>query len=269
MRILFYDNKELIVPDSLEPLIQNFYNRIFKISREESKIAGSSLVDFLNKDYNEDQKNKLIQDFYKNAVNICVDINPDNKELQELTPIQRLYLYQTKAKQKRIEVILNPLSIRYQVIPSSLKQVIPSNENKEYFIAEVAESDDMSSLLYISLIKMVTNNIYVKKCEYCGKYFLIQGRRKTVKYCDNIPEGKTQPCFALAARQKYEQKLENDSITRAYRSAYKKYNQRVRIGKWDNRDFEKWTTEAKAKLKQAQNNKITEEDFIKWLKGDE
>lgn len=269
MRIIFYDNFELNVPDDLEEYLMNDFFLMFNAltGMNRSKIVGSCLVNFLNTDYENDQNNKAIQTLYEQAVDFCVNINPSFKDLKERALIRRLYYYQKHVKKQRIEYFLKPLNIRYQVVPKV--NIEDWLHHPEYFIAEMIESDDIASLLYVVLIKMVENNIYVKKCENCGKYFLVQGRRKTIKYCDNIPEGKSQPCFVLAARQKYKQKLENDSITRAYRSAYKKYNQRVRIGKWKTQDFEKWSAEAKIKLKQTQNGEISEEQFVEWLKESE
>lgn len=270
MRVVFYDKTELYLPVKPEDMpgslaIDEFYMffMVFKLpGRDKSVPLGTTLINCLNMDIKPNMPEELlVQNLFKYAVDYCVNINPLDENLEGLSPIQRLHKYQKYILDERIETLLEPFNIRYQAI----------NLNNNITLAEVVESSesDVSQILYLSLIKMVDHNIYVKKCEYCGKYFLIQGKRKTIKYCDKIPEGKTQPCFALAARQKYEQKLENDSITRAYRSAYKKYHQRVRIGKWDNEDFEKWSTEAKLKLKQVQNSEITEEEFNKWLKGDE
>ncbi len=265
MRIIFYDKKELIIPDNkdVEELLLAEFDLAFHTMEADSKTVGSILVDFLNSDCTTDDYNKLTQDLFKQAVDYCVSINPGITKLQELSPKQRLYLYQKYATHQRIEFILKTLKIRYQVVSEKIEL-----ENNNYFMVEMAESNDMASIYYLELIKMVSRNIYIRKCDYCKKYFLIDGRRKTVKYCDRIPEGKTQPCFALAARQHYEQKLENDFVTKAYRSAYKKFYQRIRIGKWTAAQFESWSGKAKDKLKQCKDGSITDAEFIKWLKED-
>jgi hypothetical protein len=267
MRIVFYDKKELILPDIqyINDMIHSEFDSVFHAMINDSKTVGSSLINFLNTNYSNNANIELNQGCYEDAINYCVSIDPKDKRLQELTPMKRLYLYQKQPSQYRIETISKSLIIRHESIPETLNEI----PNKNYFMVEMVESDDIDSIFYISLMKMVINSIYVKKCEYCGKYFLIEGRRKTVKYCDNIFKGKTQPCFALAARDKYQQSLEKDEAMMAYRKAYKKLNARVKIKKWDNSDFLTWCDKAKIELKKCKNSEITLEEFNKWLKENE
>lgn len=107
-------------------------------------------------------------------------------------------------------------------------------------------------------------NKYTKQCKLCGDDFVSISAQ--AMYCDKVPEDKTQPCFALAAREKYEQSLEKDATMMAYRKAYKKYNARVRIGKWSPVEFRHWANEAREKLSQCQSGKMAESEFKEWLK---
>lgn len=272
MKIIFYDDKELVLPKIMEDMPDSDFDKTFHYTKGDSRTIGSYLVDFINSDCSQDAEKRLTQVLFRDVLDYCVSINPYKKEVQKLSPKQRLLLYQRHPigpKVESLEKIKTASGLK--VLTVSLKVVskeLTSMEEKDIYIVEMVECNIDESIFYHELVKMVINNIYVKECERCGRYFLIEGRRKNVKYCNEIPEGATHSCSQLAARHKYEQKLEKDPVTKAYRSAYKKYNQRVRNKKWDKSQFMVWADAAKDKLKQAQAGEITEEEFLEWLKGD-
>lgn len=81
-----------------------------------------------------------------------------------------------------------------------------------------------------------------------------------------LESGKT--CKELS----YEIKLQNDELTNIYRKAYKTQNAKKNRNKHIkdiNIRFNQWVKEAQKQKKKCIENKISLEDFRKWLKDNE
>ena len=104
----------------------------------------------------------------------------------------------------------------------------------------------------------------IKKCKNCGKFFTPANRIDEI-YCDyEYKDGKT--CKEIG----YLLKVDKSEILKEYRKVYKTKNA------WKNRnkktvltaekEFEKWHKTAKIMLEKAQSGKISDLEFLEWLR---
>ncbi len=124
--------------------------------------------------------------------------------------------------------------------------------------------DNFSSMFEYAIMYLIENNITLKTCENCGKYFY-PSSRSDEKYCSNVfKNGKT--CRQLG----YEIKINNDELLKTYRTAYKTANGWKNRNKLNNKNVEalfvKWHKLAKEQLRQAQNGDIGIDEYKQWFK---
>jgi len=130
--------------------------------------------------------------------------------------------------------------------------------------------------LLFEFMELVRNDIILKKCENCCRYF-IPKTRSDEKYCDSLFRD-DRTCKQLA----FDIKVENDEALRVYRSIYKTQNARLHRnsktksseGKTSlNIRFNEWKSNAKQLLEQCRNGSISVEEMKSiietdsWLKG--
>ena len=121
-------------------------------------------------------------------------------------------------------------------------------------------------ILELELSKMLENDIRFRKCNRCGKYFIMKGNYDT-RYCDKIAEGETRSCQELAAQENYKKKMAEDEALPIYSKYYKRYAARVKVRQIKEADFKKWKYEALVKRDECSAGKITTGEYIDWLEG--
>ena len=147
-----------------------------------------------------------LQKEYKAAVNACL---MKMGETDNFNPLEKYFNYQNKLN-GRTEIV-------YTV---SDKLTL----NEEYI------ASDISSLLYLEFMKMLQYNVFVRKCENCGRLFAVRGNYNK-KYCDRIIEGTSKTCQEVGATNSFKNKMLQDPIIGEYQRAYKRLYARKRTGK--------------------------------------
>lgn len=126
------------------------------------------------------------------------------------------------------------------------------------------ESKTIPNLMFAEFIKMLENDVRVKKCENCLRYFIPKTKKETL-YCDRVISGNIT-CKKVG----YESKLKSDDLLDAFRKEYKIRNaKKKRNGKNIHNSeelFNEWVVKAKKELLKAQEGEISHDDFKKWLK---
>ena len=248
--------------------LKDQYEVLFSLVTEHYEDTEPSILDSLNYPHN---LYEPIYDFidrqdkYINAIGYCLDVDCI-KELKELSLVQRYYYFTTFIDEWDINVDLN-YTFQNRIESKgnlTLTEKVALIKGNSINMVEVFEGDLWNSCS-LELIKMINNNIQVKKCKHCKKYFILEGR-PTAEYCERVIEGESGPCNIVGPRKKYEKNIKNDPIMYEYRKAYKTHNARVRIKKMNNHEFLNWTNIAKDKLGQAKEGIITLEEFREWLK---
>lgn len=222
-----------------------------------------------------------IQKYFEIASKYCLEYTEDWKDY---SIYQRYFLIQNV---KKIKNELNNLLPNIDEYSKNVKYVFQVKEiespklydiatnfeetikNAKFVPTEIYESSNIAGLLSIEFREMIKNQIYIKKCENCGLYFLPENRIDTL-YCTRIQitkKGSTVTCQQIGATRKYTKNTKNNIIYKEYRKTYKTNYARYKIGAWDIKRWNIWKEAAKDKFEeyklQTLENKIKE--FIEWL----
>lgn len=147
-----------------------------------------------------------LQKEYRAAVNACLLKQDEN---EKFNPLERYlnYSHELNGKAEIVYTVSNDLTLCEEYIAS-----------------------DISSLLYLEFMKMLQYNIFVRKCENCGRLFAVRGNYNK-KYCDRRIEGTSKTCQEIGATNSFKNKMLKDPIIGEYQRAYKRLYARKRTGK--------------------------------------
>jgi len=149
---------------------------------------------------------------------------------------------------------------RFRFIPPISVVIEPSVEDgiPTYFFS------NFEDVLIFELYEVLKGKTIIRMCENCGRYFIPTARSDEI-YCNN-PFKENKTCKQLG----YEIKLNQDEFLKPYRTAYKTQHAKMQRNKrnvldYKEKHFDIWVTNAKEKLKLAQNGVIPLEEFKNWL----
>jgi hypothetical protein len=126
-------------------------------------------------------------------------------------------------------------------------------------------SNDIRALLMLEFEYMCINNYYLKKCEYCGKYFQPFG--VTSRYCDRTVSESGKTCKQIGAVMK---SAENISDAR---KIYNKVNNRnqmryARMPNGSKKGLEQWRAATKSALAILERDNLDVDEFERVISGD-
>lgn len=247
------------------------YNKLKKLFRNGN--CSKDIFDNFILDLQSSNKNSLkkLQEQTDMILDYCL-LNP-NKLSKDYKPIERLYVL------RRISpnlTVLNENKSAYYSI--NLFSSYPGTLEKEIygFLSKkknrVMEYDlilpyDISSILYKSICSILKQNIYLKSCKNCNKYFV--ATNKAYNYCENIAPGETfKTCRNIGRKATFENSKSNDPILKQY---YKIYSRKSMM-KSRNSDILKYVDDfntfkeiGKKKVNQYKSGTLSSDDFKKWL----
>lgn len=168
------------------------------------------------------------------------------------------YLKKTTKKMKTTSAITE-LAEKFNISPQKLKEklVTPIHLDKYYHFSTVAQ------ILELEFTKMLEMDIGFRKCKWCGKYFIVKGNHGA-KYCDRVPEGKTQSCQKLAALDEYKRKNADNEAKKIYDKYYKRYSARLKVNQIKEKDFKQWKYNAITMRDECNDGKIALQEYIDW-----
>lgn len=125
----------------------------------------------------------------------------------------------------------------------------------------------LSNILYVSLLEIASNkDIKIKTCKNCGKYFIPV--KNTEKYCDITYYENETICKMIGATNSYTKKRKSVEGIKFYRNNYQR--RLMQVKRSDNEQvnlaFENWKLLAKTKIKEFNNNEISADELLKWMK---
>ena len=113
-------------------------------------------------------------------------------------------------------------------------------DNGKTVLCEAFDFHSIGAFLYIDFFRGLKNNHIPKKCQNCGKWFLLPFAKYS-DYCDNpLADDPAKTCRDISARKKYEDKCKADPIWLTYNRAYKAHYARYMHKKMTEIEFEKW-----------------------------
>lgn len=202
----------------------------------------------------------------------------DLEELHDLSPAQRLYILRDSKKESAILKLYDSKNLKldfnnfsnftdFSIIEEDDAQELVKYENEDKLNPYCFRCNDIIQTFIIELLELATNeNIEIKQCKNCGKYFVPDNRSDEL-YCSNIYEnGKT--CKEVGHFRTKQRLMKEDDDLRIYRNVYQKLLLRTRRNP-DNSQYEnefRMFKEKNVELKEKINNgEITQEEYMKWL----
>jgi hypothetical protein len=121
-----------------------------------------------------------------------------------------------------------------------------------------------SNIYYI-----LNNNMTIKRCENCGKFFVAYNRSDTL-YCDRkSPQDTNKTCKEYGTTKLWYDKLKDDETKKLYRNIYQQKQMLVRRNPdiYQYRaDFENFKAASKEWKQKVKDGTAAESDYLQWLK---
>lgn len=205
---------------------------------------------------------KLVDEPDLEVVRLLSLTNPYSREFsfKELTQKDGNYLPQAVEiyDYARYDKTLSPEAKK--LLKSQIRKIKGIGDQALY---EEYKINDIFQILFLEIEQMIKNNIPIKKCRYCHKYFVVADKK--VEYCSRIAPGETEPCNKIGPARVYKANLEKDYPLKIYERAYgTKYAQYSRSSISVN-EFDAWRIEAREKLDAVRAGTLDESTFAQWI----
>ena len=166
--------------------------------------------------------------------------------------LERLTTYYQVNTRRHLPYKFLPLTTTYELV------------DDKYF-TEVLNAPDMFELINFHVCECVRQNIKMRRCKNCGRYFALTGHAGT-DYCDRPfgPNGK--PCRMVGASKVWAERKKSDDVFSAYRREYKKRFAHIAAGKCTQEQFLQWAADARKEKLKCSAGIITMEMYLDWLK---
>ena len=123
--------------------------------------------------------------------------------------------------------------------------------------------NSLEELFSVQIQGLLKSPNFVRKCKYCGRYFLTD--RSNIDYCQRIPDGGTQTCSVIGPGRRYLEASSKDEALSTYTKAYKRMYARLHRGSMGQADFDAWHEAAKDRLSKVRGGEMALEEFVAWL----
>ena len=200
------------------------------------------------------------------------------EELANLTPLQRFFVIANSDKQSYILKVFDNTKTKITFSAFEWIRDVCFAATREDVTQEIAPKVNITAPYYIKCSDLIQSliielselalceNIEVKKCKNCGKFFVPENRSDEI-YCSNIFEnGKT--CKEVGHFRVLQKQMKENDDLRIYRNVYQKLLLRTRRNP-DNkdyiRDFELFKSTNSELKEDVSNGKITQEEYMEWL----
>lgn len=131
---------------------------------------------------------------------------------------------------------------------------------------DVYTFDSLSAFLYFDFFCGLRQGYIPKRCEHCGKYFLLTSGRY-YDFCERVVKGTNgKTCRDIGAHKKYEEKCKSDPVWLAYNRAYKAHYARLLKKKMTKSEFLTWSIWAAEYRDAALAGKVRIEEYEKKIK---
>lgn len=197
------------------------------------------------------------------------------KNAQGMTTMQRLYLLDYKRKQEGKQAYYTAVTFSSQFAPisrmvnkaESIEQLKAILEDNAIDVVQMYVINDLDDLIRFELLNIITNELVLKKCKYCGHYFVPYGR-SDMEYCSRVYSGENKPCDQIGAMKLYQAKKQDDPVEMAFKRAYRRMNSKARRKIITQSEFYNWSEQARKKRDDCHEGIITLGEYVTWLDGD-
>jgi hypothetical protein len=218
-----------------------------------------------------------MQSFMKTQLEFCAN-SANDIQYNDLSPTERLYIYEQWRKAQgeqslyfETDTFSSRLVISEEIVTDgdfSIEELANRLKKQKPRIAEMTVLPTGWALMRYELMEMITQDIVIKKCANCERYFIQEGR-SDIEYCTRpLQEQPEKTCQSIGALKKYMDKVQTDPIHKEYHKAYKRNHSRVRVGTMTQAEFLEWSDEARAKRDQCLSEIIDVGTFMEWVNKD-
>jgi hypothetical protein len=218
-----------------------------------------------------------MQSFMKQQLEFCMDGTNDER-YRELSPTERLYIYEQWRKSKgeqplyfETNTFFSRLVISDEISTDgdfSIEELADKLKKQKPQIAEMTVLPTGWALMRFELMKMISLGVPIRKCAYCERYFILDGR-SDIEYCSRpLADQPGKTCQDVGALNKYMDKVHADPIRKEFHRAYKRNHSRVRVGTMTQAEFLEWSDEARKKRDQCIAGVLSKDKFIQWVNND-
>lgn len=131
---------------------------------------------------------------------------------------------------------------------------------------DVYTFESLSAFLYFDFFRGLRSGYIPKRCDHCGKYFLLTSGRY-YDFCERVVKGTNgKTCRDIGAHKKYEEKCKSDPVWLAYNRAYKAHYARLLKKKMTKSEFLTWSIWAAEYRDSAIAGKVKIEEYEKKIK---
>lgn len=228
------------------------------------------------KDTYEENIDKLLelQKQFRNCVDFIYNLN-GQEDLKEYPISSKFACYVIQndiyVYSQHIEVILdNYIKIHDKYRYESKTNLIEKIEKKDPTVElhNVYTSSKLGSICFVILEQLVKQeNILIKTCQNCGRYFIPTFRQNEI-YCNLRNVDGTPTCKDKGANESYKKNLENNPALLLYRRTYQQKVMAVYRNKENKqlkKEFDKWKKEAQTKIKLFKQGKLDADSLYKWM----
>ena len=211
-------------------------------------------------------------------------ITGGDKSLDGLSLTQKLYMLDVRRESKMDNPIYNGGALwqtsfaPYPQIPGEMlvqdsftdidvKKVLKYIQKNNVEIKQVHEITTSEGWIVFELLSLLDKGAAIKKCRYCGNYFVPQGRSDTV-FCERVAKGETKPCREIASLKLHKAAKAGNPIHEAHQRAYRRMNSKCRTKRITQSEFFAWSEEARAKRDTCLNGELPFAELAEWLDGD-
>lgn len=222
---------------------------------------------------------------YKTMIDVCYIDNSDVlfKGFSELTPLKKAIFYaKFKFKESKFfdNLPTNNIKFKFDFASDELRKKFidsaksnPDKALKLLFDEKISFSHEydcktFEQFLQICFFTCLVQNLNIKKCQNCKKYFIAY-QRSDEKYCSRIsPQDKNKTCKQYANFENWKININSNEELKMYRRIYMAKQMQTRRNPNDlklKKSFDNWKKEAQSIRNEYVHGKINKKDFLSWL----
>lgn len=145
------------------------------------------------------------------------------------------------------------------------------HKNKNIFYLKSYAINNLKDILNIYFNYFTQENIHIKKCKNCNKYFIPQNRTDEV-YCNNpSPQNPNKTCKEYGAKKTYRDEIKSQPLKSEHNKTSQFYRMRINRAKNEKekslykKKFNAYKEQYQTKKEQYKKGKLKEADFIEWI----
>ena len=192
-------------------------------------------------------------------------LSGENKAYSALTPMQRMYLLIASGKNylsgEFTTALLPDFAFEEDAGIDAIQKAI---ETEKVDIVEMTNIETLNDLIRFELFHTIKENLTIKKCGFCGGYFIPRGR-SDIEYCNRIKFGEKKRCSEIGTFRKREKLLKDEPVHKKHNAAVKRMNKRKHTGWISDDEYSEWSKQAIKIRDECLGGKISVEAFEEWL----